>query len=109
MEAYFEGHLRCFDLPLSPEGTPFQLRVWSELRKIAFAETLSYRDLAILLGDTKLTRAVGLAIGRNPIPILNPCHRVIGSDGSLTGFSGGLEIKRWLLLHEQRVSGRVLL
>jgi methylated-DNA-[protein]-cysteine S-methyltransferase len=97
LQAYFRGELRTFDLPLAMGGTEFQLRVWSALREIPYGETISYRELAERIGNLKAVRAVGLANGSNPIPIIVPCHRVIGSDGSLTGFGGGLENKRKLL------------
>ena len=100
--AYFRGKLRKFDLPLSPEGTPFQRRVWEALREIPYGETVSYGELARRIGNPKASRAVGAANGRNPIPIVIPCHRVIGADGTLTGFGGGLEIKESLLEHESR-------
>jgi methylated-DNA-[protein]-cysteine S-methyltransferase len=97
LDAYFAGELRLFDLVLAPEGTPFQREVWSTLTTIPYGETLSYGELARRLGRSNASRAVGAANGRNPIPIIIPCHRVIGADGSLTGFGGGLEIKRRLL------------
>lgn len=100
LQAYFAGRLTAFDLPLAPNGTDFQRRVWSALTKIPFGTTISYADLARRLSNAAAVRAVGAANGRNPIPIIVPCHRVIGSDGSLTGFGGGLERKRWLLKHE---------
>jgi methylated-DNA-[protein]-cysteine S-methyltransferase len=100
LEAYFAGSLREFDLPLAPAGTPFQLRVWEALRRIPFGETISYSVLARRIGAPDAVRAVGAANGRNPLPIIVPCHRVIGADGSLTGFGGGIERKRWLLDHE---------
>lgn len=102
---YFAGTRTIFDLPLAPRGTDFQLRVWRALCDIPFGETTSYGELAARLGDARATRAVGAANGRNPIPIVVPCHRVIGADGSLTGFGGGIERKRWLLVHERRVRG----
>ena len=108
LDAYFAGELEEFDLPLAPHGTPFQLRVWDELRRIPFAETISYKELALRLGDLKLVRAVGTANGRNPLSIVIPCHRVIGTDGTLVGYGGGLERKRWLLDHEAVASGRRL-
>jgi len=108
LDAYFAGELTDFDLPLAPHGTPFQLRVWDELTRIPFAETISYKELALRLGDIKLVRAVGLANGRNPLSIVIPCHRVIGADGTLVGYGGGLERKRWLLDHEAVASGRRL-
>lgn len=97
---YFAGERREFVLPLHPVGTEFQCRVWNALAEIPFGATWSYADLAQRIGDPKATRAVGAANGRNPLPIVLPCHRVIGSDGSLTGFGGGLPIKRFLLEHE---------
>jgi methylated-DNA-[protein]-cysteine S-methyltransferase len=100
LQAYFAGELTQFNLPLSPQGTPFQLRVWDALRDIDYGRTESYGQLARRLGDAKATRAVGAANGRNPLPIVVPCHRVIGSDGSLTGFGGGIERKRFLLALE---------
>jgi methylated-DNA-[protein]-cysteine S-methyltransferase len=108
LDAYFAGELEAFELPLAPHGTPFQLRVWDELTRIPYAETISYKQLALRLGDQKLVRAVGLANGRNPLSIVIPCHRVIGADGSLVGYGGGLERKRWLLDHEAVASGRRL-
>jgi methylated-DNA-[protein]-cysteine S-methyltransferase len=108
LDAYFAGELEAFDLPLAPHGTPFQLRVWDELTRIPFAETISYKELALRLGDQKLVRAVGLANGHNPLSIVIPCHRVIGADGTLVGYGGGLERKRWLLDHEAVASGRRL-
>jgi methylated-DNA-[protein]-cysteine S-methyltransferase len=97
LNAYFAGELRRFDLPLAPEGTPFQREVWSALTAIPYGETVSYGVLARRLGRPAASRAVGAANGQNPIPIVIPCHRVIGADGSLTGFGGGLAIKRRLL------------
>lgn len=101
LDAYFAGRLKTFDLPLAPRGTPFQQRVWSALRDIPFGETRSYGQLAATLGKPSAMRAVGAANGRNPIAIVVPCHRVIGADGSLTGFGGGIERKRFLLRLEQ--------
>jgi methylated-DNA-[protein]-cysteine S-methyltransferase len=100
LDAYFGGTLRRFDIPLAPRGTEFQLAVWEALTHIPFGETITYRDLAIRIGNPAAVRAVGAANGANPIPIVVPCHRVIGADGSLTGFGGGLDTKRWLLHHE---------
>jgi len=97
LQAYFRGQLKEFDVPLAMEGTDFQLRVWNTLRKIPYGETISYAQLAERIGNPQAVRAVGLANGSNPIPIIVPCHRVIGSDGSLTGFGGGLSTKRKLL------------
>ena len=101
LDAYFDGRLTTFDLPLSPVGTPFQRRVWSALRAIPFGETRSYGQLAKAIGKPSAMRAVGAANGRNPIAIVVPCHRVIGADGSLTGFGGGIERKKFLLSLEQ--------
>ncbi len=95
--AYFAGEVRCFDLPLAPEGTPFQQRVWAALREIPYGETRSYGALAGAIGRPTASRAVGAANGRNPLPIVVPCHRVIGSTGALTGFAGGVHLKRALL------------
>jgi methylated-DNA-[protein]-cysteine S-methyltransferase len=97
LSEYFCGTRRTFELPLAPAGTPFQLAVWQALRAIPYGETLSYGELAQRLGRAGGARAVGLANGANPLPIIVPCHRVIGADGSLTGFGGGLDIKRALL------------
>jgi len=97
---YFEGTRREFDLPLRLLGTAFQQRVWRELTEIPYGQTWSYGQLAKRIDKPSASRAVGLANGRNPISILVPCHRVIGADGSLTGYGGGLERKQWLLAHE---------
>ncbi|WP_040685196.1 methylated-DNA--[protein]-cysteine S-methyltransferase [Nocardiopsis halotolerans] len=97
LEAYFAGELREFDLPLAPSGTEWQLRVWAALTTIPFGETASYGQLAKELGQPTASRAVGMANGRNPISIIVPCHRVIGANGSLTGYAGGLERKEFLL------------
>jgi methylated-DNA-[protein]-cysteine S-methyltransferase len=105
---YFAGQRTEFDLPLAMEGTAFQRRVWAALQEIPYGETVSYGELARGLGKASASRAVGLANGRNPVPIIVPCHRVVGSDGSLTGYGGGLDRKRFLLALEQRVSGRTL-
>ena len=105
---YFAGERTDFDLPLAPVGTTFQQQAWAALREIPFGETISYGDQAKRLGDAKKSRAVGAANGRNPIPIVVPCHRVVGSTGKLTGFAGGLDTKAWLLEHEQRVLGNKL-
>lgn len=102
LTAYFAGHLRAFDLPLGPAGTPFQLEVWQALQTIPYGETWSYRDLARRINRPAAVRAVGAANGQNPLPIVIPCHRVIGSDGKLVGFGGGLDMKRALLALEQR-------
>ena len=97
---YFAGNRCEFDLPLGMQGTEFQLRVWRALTEIPYGETWSYGELAKHIGNPNASRAVGLANGRNPISILVPCHRVIGADGSLTGYGGGVERKPWLLAHE---------
>ena len=97
LDEYFAGTLREFDIPLVFEGTEFQRRVWTALQTIPYGETISYGELAKQIGDAKAVRAVGAANGQNPIPIIVPCHRVIGSNGSLTGFGGGLDNKRKLL------------
>jgi methylated-DNA-[protein]-cysteine S-methyltransferase len=94
---YFAGTRRTFDLPLAPRGTDFQRAVWQSLQVIPFGETISYAQLATRIGKASAMRAVGAANGRNPLPIVVPCHRVIGADGSLTGFGGGLPVKRFLL------------
>ncbi len=101
LEAFFAGVRRDFDLPLKPRGTPFQERVWTLLREIPFGETISYGELARRVGNPAASRAVGLANGSNPIAIIIPCHRVIGSSGKLTGYGGGLDNKRWLLDFER--------
>lgn len=97
LDAYFAGELREFDLPLDLHGTPFQLRVWAALITIPFGKTISYGEQAEQIGQPKASRAVGLANGRNPVSIIVPCHRVIGKNGTLTGYGGGLEKKRFLL------------
>ena len=104
--AYFQGELTQFNLPLRLAGTAFQNTVWTALCDIPFGETISYGALASHIGKPTASRAVGGANGANPLPIVVPCHRVIGSDKSLTGFGGGVEIKRYLLAHEQRFSAR---
>jgi len=102
LRAYFAGELEDFNLPLAPQGTPFQQRVWKLLCDIPYGKTISYGELARRSGNPKASRAVGLANGSNPIPIIIPCHRVIGSDGKLTGYGGGLPIKEKLLALEKR-------
>ncbi len=97
---YFAGKRKDFDLPLSPAGTAFQMRVWQELQRIPHGETISYGELATRVGNPKASRAVGAANGQNPISLIIPCHRVIGSDKSLTGYGGGLNVKEALLKHE---------
>jgi methylated-DNA-[protein]-cysteine S-methyltransferase len=101
LSAYFAGKLTVFDLPLAPEGTPFQLQVWERLLEIPYGETVSYGTLAQRVGNPAASRAVGLANGRNPIAIVIPCHRVIGSNGTLTGYGGGLPNKQKLLALER--------
>ena len=100
---YFDGERVDFELPLDPDGTEFQKQAWGALVKIPFGETISYGEQAAMLGDRNKSRAVGAANGKNPIPIVVPCHRVVGSNGHLTGFAGGLNVKAWLLDHEFRV------
>lgn len=104
---YFAGKRRSFDLPIAPVGTEFQLQAWDQLVKIPYGATISYQSLAEQMGNPKAMRAVGMANGKNPIPIVIPCHRVIGKNGSLTGFSGGLDKKAYLLELEKtnRFSG----
>lgn len=97
---YFAGTRREFDLPLDPHGTPFQQAAWQVLRTIPYGTTMSYGEQARRMGDARKARAVGAANGRNPISVIVPCHRVVGSNGSLTGFAGGLSSKEWLLAHE---------
>jgi len=109
LKEYFDGNRKEFDLKLAPAGTDFQKKIWSLVQKVSFGETTSYLNIAITSGSEKNTRAVGLANGRNPIPIIIPCHRIVGSNGKLTGYAGGLDRKRWLLLHEQQHSNKQLL
>lgn len=108
LREFFADERRDFSLLLDPAGTPFQQQVWQALREIPYGETRSYADIANALGNPTATRAVGAANGRNPIGIVVPCHRVIGADGSLTGYAGGVHNKRWLLDHERRVTGSSL-
>lgn len=105
LREYFEGRRRAFDLRLDPEGTAFQRSVWTALESIPYGETVSYLDIANRLGKPAAVRAVGAANGANPIPIVIPCHRVIGADGSLTGYGGGIDVKKWLLNHERGERG----
>jgi methylated-DNA-[protein]-cysteine S-methyltransferase len=107
-EEYFEGKRTQFDLRLAPEGTEFQKQVWKQLQEIQFGKTLTYQQMANQLGNPKVIRAAASANGRNPISIVIPCHRVIGSDGSLTGYAGGLHRKKWLLEHESPVKQQSL-
>lgn len=102
LDAYFSGRLKDFDVPMRARGTDFQRRVWEGLTQIPYGETWSYAQLAEKVGNRKACRAVGLANGRNPVGIIVPCHRVIGANGTLTGYGGGLDRKRWLLDHEAR-------
>jgi methylated-DNA-[protein]-cysteine S-methyltransferase len=102
LDEYFAGRRTAFDIPLQPVGTAFQHRVWQALLEIPYGETCSYRDIALRVGNPRGVRAVAQAVGANGIAILIPCHRVIGSDGSLTGFAGGLEAKRLLLEVERK-------
>lgn len=106
LEEYFAGRRTEFDVPLKPSGTAFQQAAWKALRTIPYAETVSYGEQARRLGDPAKARAVGAANGRNPLPIIVPCHRVVGSNGHLTGFGGGVECKAWLLDHERAVAER---
>ncbi|MCF8243321.1 MAG: methylated-DNA--[protein]-cysteine S-methyltransferase [Melioribacteraceae bacterium] len=104
LHEYFKGRRKRFTVDLDLDGTTFQKRVWSELLVIPYGKTLTYLDIAMALGDMKSIRAVGTANGRNKIPIIIPCHRVIGTDGSLTGYAGGIWRKKWLLDHEKDYS-----
>ncbi len=108
LEQYFAGTLTKFTVPLDALGTPFQLDAWRALSNIAYGKTASYAEQATKIGRPKAVRAVGAANGKNPISIIVPCHRVIGSNGSLTGFAAGVDAKRWLLDHERRVAGESL-
>ena len=105
---YFVGNRNDFDLKINPSGTDFQQKVWQELLNIPFGKTLSYLDLSKKLGDAKAIRAVAAANGKNPLWIVVPCHRVIGTDGSLTGYAGGLWRKKWLLEHENPTNQQCL-
>ena len=100
LRRYFEGQLQIFNVPLTPTGSAFQQQVWARLAMIEWGKTCSYKAIASGINKPTATRAVGTAIGKNPLPIFFPCHRVVGSDGSLTGFSGGINLKRLLLAHE---------
>ncbi len=97
LQAYFQGDLRVFDLPLDPRGTSFMNEVWRHVAAVPFGRTASYRDIAMAAGNLKAVRAVGMANRRNPLPVFIPCHRIIGSDGKLTGYRGGLRLKQQLL------------
>jgi methylated-DNA-[protein]-cysteine S-methyltransferase len=108
LDDYFSGKRRDFDMALAPVGTEFQMRVWAALREIPYGETWSYLELATRIGNPKACRAVGLANGRNPIAVVVPCHRVIGANGSLTGYGGGMDRKRLLLDLERSTAGTQL-
>jgi len=105
LEAYFSGRLIQFNLPIDPEGTAFQRSVWEKVMKVEYGRTKSYVEIARAIGSEDSSRAVGMANGRNPVPIIIPCHRIIGHNGKLTGYAGGLERKKWLLLHERKYAG----
>lgn len=100
LTCYFEGNLQQFEIPLNPKGSDFQLKVWEQLQSIPYGQTRSYSDLATRLDDPNAVRAVGNANGQNPIAIVIPCHRVVGTSGDLAGYAGGIDRKRWLLKHE---------
>ncbi len=102
LQQYFSGERRLFDLPLEAQGTPFQQKVWQALQTVPYGTTASYKDIAVAIGNPKAVRAVGLANARNPIPIVVPCHRIIGSNGRLTGYAGGLWRKEYLLKLESK-------
>lgn len=104
LEEYFTGKRKSFDLPLKQEGTEFQKQVWKQLKRIPYGETRTYGEVAKLMGNSKAARAIGMANHNNPILILVPCHRVIGADGSLTGYSAGIEAKKYLLEFEKRIN-----
>lgn len=101
LEEYFSGSRQLFDLPIDPEGTEFQRRVWKQVAGVSYGSTKSYIEIAREVNSQDSSRAVGMANGKNPLPIIIPCHRIIGHNGKLTGYAGGLERKKWLLLHEQ--------
>lgn len=103
LDAYFAGRLKLFELPLAPAGTEFQMKVWNALCTIPYGETITYGQLAERIGNANASRAVGMANSRNPLPVFIPCHRVVGTGGKLTGYTGGLDIKVKLLQLEQRV------
>ena len=105
LEEYFSGIRQQFDLNIAPDGTDFQHQVWALVAEVNFGATKSYLDIARSHGSENFSRAVGMANGKNPIPIIIPCHRIIGHNGKLTGYAGGLERKKWLLLHERQTSG----
>lgn len=101
LDEYFSGQRKIFDLPINPKGTEFQKKVWKALIQIPYGKTCSYKDIAVSVGNPKASRAVGMANNKNPIPIIIPCHRVIGKNGNLTGYAGGLDLKSTLLNLEQ--------
>jgi methylated-DNA-[protein]-cysteine S-methyltransferase len=107
LHEYLAGERLCFDVPLDLVGTDFQVQAWRALAAIPFGSTASYAQQATSIGRPTATRAIGAANGRNPVVVMLPCHRVIGADGSLTGFGGGLPVKKWLLQHEADVLSRV--
>ena len=109
LEDYFLGNRQLFDLPIDPDGTDFQHRVWNNVVDVKYGFTKSYLEIARATGSEKSSRAVGMANARNPLPIVIPCHRIIGNNGKLTGYAGGLERKKWLLFHEQQNSGKNIL
>lgn len=102
LQEYFEGKRFVFDIPLAAQGTPFQMNVWQALTQIDYGKTCSYQDIADSIHNPKAVRAIGLANGKNPISVIVPCHRVIGKNGKLTGYAGGIERKAWLLEHEEK-------
>ena len=108
LDEYFAGERKTFDFPVKQEGTLFQEKVWNEILHIPYGKTISYRQLSQMIGNVKSIRSVGTANGRNSLPIVVPCHRVIGSDGSLTGYGGGLWRKKWLLEHENKFGNGVV-
>lgn len=105
LEEYFSGCRHKFDLSIDPEGTEFQLRVWKQVEAVGYGSNKSYVEIAREVGSENSSRAVGMANARNPLPIIIPCHRIIGHNGKLTGYAGGLDKKKWLLLHEQQYAG----
>ena len=106
LDEYFAGEIDTFEVPLAPAGTPWQQAVWSALLEVPYGETITYTELAARAGRPGAARAAGTANGRNPISILVPCHRVVGTSGALTGYAGGVDAKAWLLAHERRVRSR---
>lgn len=107
IKEYFDGARKGFSIRLNPKGTEFQKKVWAELRKIPYGKLCSYKDIAVRIGNEKASRAVGMAAGRNPLPLVTPCHRVVGSNGKLTGFAGGLAIKEKLIDLERTHLGSI--